>query len=109
MTSFKDFAKVVSLVFLVSLAIWGFVYCFLNAIPKKLNEAEDKAKQTIKETPLPRFTIQRFELCDSSCVNELIDSKTNITYLIYRDYRGTVILSKEPTSATKVTLLEELK
>jgi hypothetical protein len=106
MTSFKDFAKVVSLVFLVSLAIWGFVYCFLNAIPKKLNEAEDKAKQTIKETPEPRFIQTDFRTLNNYIISELTDTKNNVTYLIFN---GKILLSKEPTSATKVTLLEELK
>ena len=63
-------------------------------------------RKTSIVTPEPRFTQTDFKTRYYDTISELTDTKNNVTYLIFN---GKVLLSKEPTSATKVTLLEELK
>jgi hypothetical protein len=65
--------------------------------------------QQPQETPAPRFIYKDFPYSRFIGITEITDTETKVTYLIYETTRSSIVLSKEPTSATKTTLLEELK
>jgi hypothetical protein len=110
MTAFKDSAKTISFIILVSLAPLVLYYTFFNFIPAKLNEAEDKAKDKAKQNtysnPPPRFIETETKTSKYNSIYEVTDRKNKVTYLVFETFKGTVVLSKVPTSATNAILLE---
>jgi hypothetical protein len=85
---------------IIAAMVFGWLVCFLW-----LPWLQENRKTSIV-TPEPRFTQTDFKTKYYDIISELTDTKNNVTYLIFN---GKILLSKEPTSATKVTLLEELK
>ena len=85
---------------IIAALIFGWIVIFIM-IPWIQQRQETRIKEIAKETPLPRFTQTDFRTRYNDTISELTDTKNNVTYLIFN---GKVLLSKEPTSATKAIL-----
>lgn len=106
----KDISAIQWILLTIAVLAFGFSGCFgFLTWVQETQKTTQQPIQSQKETPEPRFRCEQFDLGDFKFIYEVKDTKNKVTYIIFRDFKGTVLLSKEPTSATNATLLEELK